>query len=80
MQNKNNKSGKVLCKSGTNSYKVKVSTLERHPVYKKVMKKSKNYIVHWVGDESIVGQQVWITPCRPLSKTKSWKIHSIIEG
>ena len=43
-----------------------------HPLYKKFIRRSKNYAVH--DDENVckVGDKVRIEECRPISKNKTW--------
>ena len=57
---------------------VQVNRSHRHPVYGKVMRKSKNYIVH---DEigSQPGDKVMIVESRPLSKRKRWVIERVLQ-
>ena len=52
---------------------VKVDRLWRHPIYKKIVTKSKTYLAH---DELgvKVGNQVTISEIRPQSKRKRWEI------
>ena len=51
----------------------------KHPVYGKFMKKSTKLHVHDENNECGVGDTVEITECRPISKTKSWKLVKIVE-
>ena len=48
---------------------------EKHPIYGKFVQKTKKYHAH---DENI-GDTVLIMETRPLSKTKRWRLVSIIE-
>lgn len=54
--------------------KVEVKTQRTHPLYKKVIKRSKNYLVDLNGLEPAVGQTVRIQETRPLSKNKRFKL------
>lgn len=54
--------------------KVEVKTQRTHPLYKKVIKRSKNYLVDLNGLEPILGQTVRIRETRPLSKYKRFKL------
>ena len=74
MKQKKKKSGQVVAKSGINTLSVRVETRRPHPVYKKVIRYSKKYLVH-VTDEAInIGDTVTITECRPISKRKRWRL------
>jgi len=45
-----------------------------HPVYKKIIKRSKRYHAHDQSNHYKVGDSVRIRECRPISKTKSWEV------
>lgn len=45
-----------------------------HPLYKKFIKRSKRYHAHDEINQYKVGDVVQIEECRPISKTKSWKV------
>jgi small subunit ribosomal protein S17 len=55
---------------------VSVERTMRHPRYKKVVTLSNKYYAHDEGNNCEVGQKVTITECRPLSKTKHWRVVS----
>lgn len=54
--------------------KVEVKTQRTHPLYKKVIKRSKNYLVDQNGLEVVKGQMVRIQEVRPMSKNKRFKL------
>ena len=66
--------GVVVSKMGAKSVKVAVSYRERHPVYGKIVTRTKNYHVHDEDDTAKVGDVVSIMETRPLSATKRWRI------
>ena len=66
--------GVVVSKMGTKSVKVAVSYRERHPVYGKIVTRTKNYHAHDEADTAKVGDTVTIMETRPLSATKRWRI------
>jgi small subunit ribosomal protein S17 len=66
--------GVVVSKMGAKSVKVAVSYRERHPLYGKVVTRTKNYHVHDEDDTAKVGDTVAIMETRPLSATKRWRI------
>jgi small subunit ribosomal protein S17 len=45
-----------------------------HPVYKKFIKRSKKYHAHDETNACSVGDKVRIEECRPVSKSKTWRI------
>ena len=66
--------GKVVSKSGIKSVTVEVSYRELHPLYGKVVVRSKRYHAHDEADTAKVGDIVTIMETRPLSATKRWRI------
>ena len=66
--------GVVVSKSGAKTVKVAVSYREVHPVYGKVITRTKKYHVHDEDDTAKVGDTVTIMESRPLSATKRWRI------
>ena len=69
--------GVVVSKSGAKTVKVQVSYRELHPMYGKVVIRSKKYHVHDEADTAKVGDTVTIMETRPLSATKRWRV---VEG
>lgn len=53
---------------------VAVSRFEKHPKYRKFIKRTKKYHVHNPGNEKKVGDKVSIQECNPISKTKRFEI------
>ena len=51
----------------------------RHPIYGKLVKKSKKFIAHDENNECNIGDTVRIMETRPLSKSKRWRLVEIIE-
>jgi len=47
-----------------------------HPLYKKFIKRSKRYHVHDKDNQFKMGDIVNVQECRPLSKSKRWKVIS----
>jgi small subunit ribosomal protein S17 len=64
---------------GTKSVNVEVSYRERHPVYGKIVVRTKKYHAHDEKNECSVGDKVRLMETRPLSKTKRWRLVEIIE-
>ena len=59
--------------------KVVVQYLAKHPKYGKYMKQRTVLHVHDEQNESRAGDRVEVAPCRPISKTKSWRLVRIVE-
>ena len=51
----------------------------KHPIYGKFMKKSTKLHIHDEKNECAVGDTVQISECRPISRTKSWKLVKVVE-
>ena len=66
--------GVVASKMGAKSVNVEVSYREIHPVYGKVVTRTKKYHAHDESDTAKVGDVVTIMETRPLSATKRWRI------
>jgi len=48
------------------------------PRYRKYVRRSKKYKVHDPRNEAKVGDRVEIAECRPISKTKAWRLVRIL--
>mgnify|MGYP000966320601 CR=1 FL=1 len=51
----------------------------RHPLYKKIVKRTIKFKAHDEKNEAGIGDRVEIMETRPLSKDKRWRLVSIIE-
>ena len=58
---------------------VAVAFQQRHPKYGKYLKRHQRFQVHDEKNEAKSGDRVEIAPCRPLSKTKSWRLVRVVE-
>ena len=58
---------------------VLVKRTVRHPLYKKVIHKTKKYYVHDEENISHTGDKVKIIETRPLSKLKRWWLTEVLE-
>ncbi len=71
--------GVVVADKMNKTIVVKVTRRVPHPLYKKIIKISKRLYVHDENAEAKVGDTVRVIECRPLSKTKRWKLEEIIK-
>lgn len=71
--------GVVVSNKMEKSAVVKVTRKKQHPLYKKIMTRSKRYIVH-SEDKVKIGDRVKIEQIRPYSKNKTWEITKVIKG
>ncbi len=51
----------------------------KHPLYGKIITLSKKYHAHDENNEFHNGDVVVIEECRPLSRTKSWRVAKLVE-
>jgi small subunit ribosomal protein S17 len=59
---------------------VSVARQIKHPKYGKYIKRKSSIQVHDPQNASHVGDQVEIVNCRPISKTKSWRLVRIVQA
>jgi len=57
-----------------NTVIVAVTTMTRHPLYKKAVKHTSRFAAHNEKDTIVVGDTVRIMQTRPISKTKHYKV------
>jgi small subunit ribosomal protein S17 len=70
--------GTVVKRSGDKTISVLVERKVLHPKYHKTVKRFKKYLVHDEKNEVNEGDVVTALECRPLSKTKSFRLKSIV--
>lgn len=58
---------------------VAIVSNSKHPLYKKVVKKTKKFKVHDENNEAKVGDTVEIMETRPISKDKYYRLIRIVE-
>ncbi len=57
---------------------VAVERLTPHPLYGRVMRRTKKYKAHDEDNTCRAGDLVEITECRPLSRSKSWRVTRVL--
>ena len=70
--------GMVTSDKVTKTRKVVFEYLARHAKYNKYVKRQTVLHVHDEKNESRVGDQVEVMSCRPISKTKTWRLVRIV--
>ncbi len=58
---------------------VAIENSVRHPMYNKIIKRTKKYKAHDEENACKVGDKVKIVETRPLSKDKRWRVAEILE-
>jgi len=71
--------GRVVSDKMEKTVTVLVERKVKHPVYGKVMVRSKKYHAHNEGDSAKAGDLVEIVETRPVSRTKSWAVSNILQ-
>ncbi len=75
---KTTKVGVVVGNKMKKTVTVLVERQVRHPLYKKIVKKRKRFLVHDEYEKCQVGDSVKIVETRPLSKRKRWRVKEIV--
>ena len=71
--------GEVLSNKMTKTIVVQVERRFPHPRFKKVVTQYTRFYVHDEKREAKVGDRVRIQECRPLSKTKRWRLVKVVD-
>jgi small subunit ribosomal protein S17 len=71
--------GSVTSSAMDKSITVTIERRIKHPVYGKYIKRSTKLHVHDENNECGKGDVVMIEQCRPMSKTKSWRLVQVVE-
>lgn len=72
------KRGVVVSKSGDKSVRVQIDYTVKHPMYGKYIKRRTKLGVHDPENQAGIGDTVDITECRPISKSKSWRLVKVV--
>lgn len=70
--------GVVVKKAGDKTATVVVERRVLHPRYHKTVKRFKKYLIHDENNTLNVGDEVIAVECRPMSKTKSFELKSVV--
>lgn len=71
--------GRVVSDKMDKTVTVLVERKVKHPMYGKVMVRSKKYHAHNDGNSAKAGDLVEIVETRPVSRTKTWAVTSVLE-
>ena len=72
-------SGKVVSNKGDKTISVLIERFEKHPLYGKYVKRSSKIAAHDENNECKIGDTVTISECRPVSKSKAYRLIEITE-
>ena len=70
--------GTVVKKAGDKTATVLVERKVVHPRYHKIVKRFKKYLIHDENNQTNVGDTITAIECRPISKTKSFRLKEIV--
>jgi len=71
--------GKVVSDKMDKTVVVAVENLVRHPLYNKIVKRTKKLKAHDEQNACRMGDKVRVMETRPLSKEKRWRVVDILE-
>jgi small subunit ribosomal protein S17 len=71
--------GKVVSDKMDKTIVVAIETSVKHPLYKKIIKRTYKLKAHDENNACAVGDKVKVMETRPLSKEKRWRLVEIIE-
>jgi small subunit ribosomal protein S17 len=76
---KRTKTGRVTSSKADKTVTVMLERQVKHPLYGKYIKRSTKVHAHDEENSCGEGDLVTISECRPLSKTKSWRVVEVLE-
>ena len=71
--------GRVTSDKMDKTITVVIERVVRHPVYGKYLRRSTKLHAHDENNECRTGDLVMIEPCRPLARTKAWRLVRVLE-
>ncbi len=71
--------GRVISDKMDKSITVQVERRVKHPIYGKYIRRSTKVHAHDENNECRTGDTVVVEQCRPLSKTKKWRLVKVVE-
>jgi small subunit ribosomal protein S17 len=71
--------GRVVSDKMNKTITVLIERRVTHPLYGKVVTRSKKYHAHDENNECHEGDMVTIEECSPISKTKAWRVAKLVE-
>jgi small subunit ribosomal protein S17 len=71
--------GQVVSNKMNKTIAVAIERVVRHPTYGKFVRRTTKLLAHDENNEAREGDTVSITPCRPLSRRKAWRLLAIVE-
>ena len=72
--------GRVVSDRMNKSITVLIERKEKHPLYGKYIRRSTKLHAHDEENQAKTGDLVAIVECRPISKTKNWRLEEVLES
>ena len=73
------RTGKVVSSAMDKTIVVTVESMARHPLYGKTVKRTSRLYAHDEKNECGVGDVVQVMETRPVSRTKRWRLVSVVD-
>ncbi|MCM1128333.1 MAG: 30S ribosomal protein S17 [Oxalobacter formigenes] len=71
--------GRVVSDKMDKTVSVLIERRVKHPLYGKIVRRSKKYLAHDEANEAKVGDTVEIRESRPFSKNKAWVVTRVVQ-
>ena len=71
--------GRVVSDKMHKTIAVEIERLVKHPAYGKFVRRTTKLLAHDENGTCKAGDLVIITPCRPMSRHKSWRLLEVVE-
>jgi small subunit ribosomal protein S17 len=71
--------GQVVSNKMNKTITVSIERVVRHPTYGKYVRRTTKLLAHDETNQAREGDTVTISPCRPLSRRKSWRLVAVLE-
>jgi small subunit ribosomal protein S17 len=71
--------GVVVSDRAAKTITVRIDTAHRHPRYEKIVRTSRTLHAHDERGEAHIGDTVIVRECRPLSRSKRWRLERVVE-
>lgn len=71
--------GKVVSNKMDKTIVVAIETSVKHPLYKKIVKRTYKLKAHDENNECNIGDKVKVMETRPISRDKRWRLVNVVE-
>lgn len=78
-KNRKTRVGRVISDKMEKTVVISVQRTTTHPLYKKLIRRSKHFMAHDEQSQAHLGDLVRIVESRPISKLKHWRVQEVLE-